>query len=247
MNRAFDPDEPEMMDRPQPVSRELEEYLENIRRLNEYFGAYRLVKIFLRCWLKSDRPYRVLDLATGFGDVPRMIVDWARAHEISVQIDGVDSHPSTLEIARRHSADYPEITFIQADARTFSSAFTYDVVCCSLALHHFSDADATRILRRARSLSHDHLLVADLQRSWSTWIAIYLLTATVFRNPMTQYDARLSVKRAFSFTELHRLAREAGWQNFSHRRFFPARQAIWMSGKEEAPEVDLDPALDYAT
>lgn len=247
MNRAFDPGEPEMMDRPQPVTRELEDCLENIRKLNEYFGAYRLVRVFLRCWLTPGRSYRILDLATGFGDVPRMIVSWARARNISVQIDAVDDHASTLEIAKRHSSDYPEITYQRADVRTFASAFTYDFVCCSLALHHFSNEDAVHLLRRARALSHDHVLVSDLERSWPTLLAVRIIAATMFRSPMTKYDASLSVRRAFSFRELDTLARTAGWQNFSQRRFFPARQAIWMSGREEAPEVDLSPTLDYAT
>lgn len=247
MNRVFDPDESEMMDRPQPVSRELEDCLKNISQFNEYFGAYRLVRIFLRCWLTPDRSYRILDLATGFGDMPRMIVSWARARKISVQIDAVDDHASTLEIAKRHSTNYPEITYQRADARTFASAFTYDLVCCSLALHHFSNEDAVRLLRRASELSHDHVLVSDLERSWPTSLVIRLVAATMFRSPMTKYDANLSVRRAFSFSELDELARKAGWQSFCQRRFFPARQAIWMSGREEAPEVGLGPALDYAT
>ena len=84
--------------------------------------------------------------------------------------------------------------------------------------------------------------------SWLTWLCVYFITGTVFCDPMTKYDGRLSVRRAFSFSELDQLAHEAGWRNFGHRHFFPARQAIWMSRKEEAPAVDLaDPTLDFAT
>jgi hypothetical protein len=45
---------------------------------------------------------------------------------------------------------------------------------------------------------------------------------------MTKYDGRLSASRAFSFSEMNELARRAGWQNFGHRRFPFARQAIWL-------------------
>jgi len=44
---------------------------------------------------------------------------------------------------------------------------------------------------------------------------------------MTRHDARLSAERAFSFTEMRDLALRAGWQNFGHKRFRFARQAIW--------------------
>jgi hypothetical protein len=44
---------------------------------------------------------------------------------------------------------------------------------------------------------------------------------------MTRYDGRLSARRAFSFGEFAGLAEKAGWKTFSHRRFLPARQAVW--------------------
>ncbi|SRR5581483_9535908 len=248
MKRSFDPEEPELMDVPQPVSRELEADLDNLGKINRYFGGHRLVRTFLKAWLKPGRSYRLLDLATGPGDVPRMIVQWARQRGISVKIDAVDLHPSTLEIARRRSADFPEINFVRADARTYTDAVTYDFVCCSLALHHFSEQDAMRVLRRACELSHDKVLISDLERGWFTWLCIYFITSAFFRDPMTKYDARLSVKRAFSYRELDLLAQQAGWRGYGHCRFWPARQALWMSGKDEAPAVDLgNPALDFAT
>jgi hypothetical protein len=45
---------------------------------------------------------------------------------------------------------------------------------------------------------------------------------------MTRYDARLSAERAFSFTEMDNLARQAGWENFGQKKFRFARQAIWL-------------------
>jgi hypothetical protein len=55
-----------------------------------------------------------------------------------------------------------------------------------------------------------------------------MLTALIFREPMTRFDARLSAQRAFSFAEMRELAIRAGWKNLSHRRFRFGRQAVWM-------------------
>ena len=228
MHRHFDPADPELMDRPQPVSTELAHDLENLRRLNQWFGSYRLVRAFLRCWLHPGGTYRILDLATGYGDIPRMIVAWARERGCGVRIDAVDQQPSTLELAQKASAGFPEIHFQCADALTFSSAATYDLVLSSLALHHFSERDAVRLLRQAQRLSHENVLIADLERSVFTSASVWLLTATIFREPMTRHDARVSVQRAFSHRELQELAAAAGWEHFGHQRFFPARQAIWL-------------------
>ena len=240
MKREFDPAKPEMMDEPQPVTPELESDLENLRRLNQYFGSYGLLRQFLRLWLTPGRTWCILDLATGSADIPCMIAGWARQRNITVRIDAVDFHESTLEIARRRAAGYPEINLIRADAREFTSAQTYDIVCCSLALHHFSDEDAVKVLKQMRRLTHDKALVADLERSWLTWVTVWLLTALIFREPMTQYDARLSVKRSFSFNEFRSLCGAAGWEDFAQRRFFPVRQAAWVSVREVQPVLAYD-------
>jgi hypothetical protein len=55
-----------------------------------------------------------------------------------------------------------------------------------------------------------------------------LLTAVIFREPMTRFDARLSAERAFSFLEMRELAIQAGWKNFGHKNFRFARQAVWL-------------------
>ena len=247
MRRVYDEAKPELLDTRQPVNRKLEASLESLRVLNKYFGAYSLVRHFMRQWLETGRTYRMLDLATGFGDIPRMIVTWARRHGVSVKIDAVDRQPATLEIARRASTGFPEINYIRADARNYCDSITYDVVLCSLALHHFSEIDALKVLRRACELSHDKVLVSDLERTWFTWACVQAVTTVATRDEMTRHDARISVKRAFSYKELGELATEAGWRNFGHARFVPARQAIWMCSRHEAPAMDLGTALDFAT
>jgi 2-polyprenyl-3-methyl-5-hydroxy-6-metoxy-1,4-benzoquinol methylase len=215
------------MDRPQPVSAELEVDLRNLRQLNRYFGSYRLIEYFLRRWLKPRSRMRILDLATGSGDIPRFIVDYARRADASVAIDAVDQQASTVEIARALSADYPEIEFLQGDILTLSRE-PYDIVLCSLALHHFSETDAVAVLKRCRELSNQYVLVSDLRRGPLATVGVFLLTSLLFREKMTRVDARLSAERAFSFREFKTLAERAGWMNFGHARFAFARQAIWL-------------------
>jgi 2-polyprenyl-3-methyl-5-hydroxy-6-metoxy-1,4-benzoquinol methylase len=216
------------MDRPQPVSAELEVDLRNLRHLNRYFGSYRLIKHFLRRWLGRGDRARVLDLATGSGDIPRLVVDHGREVGATVTVDAIDQQRSTVEIARRLSAAYPEIDFQEADVLSFAPAQPYDIVMCSLALHHFTESDAIELLRRCRELSAKYVLVADLRRGALATLGVYLLTALIFREPMTQADGRRSAERAFSFAEFRSLAERAGWKNFGHARFAFARQAIWL-------------------
>ena len=226
--REFDPAQPELMDRPQPVSRELEVDLDNLIRINRHFGSHRLIRGFLQRWLRPGGSYRVLDLCTASGDIPRVMVDWARRRKITLQIEAMDFQASTLEIARRWSADYPEIHFSEGDAREVAGENgTYDFVFCSLALHHFGEEDAVRVLQRCRELARQAVVVADLERSPLAAAGVWLMTAVLYREPMTKYDARISVRRAFNHAEFRALARRAGWRDFRYERFAIARQAVW--------------------
>lgn len=228
MNRQFDPNTLELMDRPQPVSAELERDLCNLRQLNRWFGSYSLIASFLRRWINPGPPLRILDVATGSADIPRLVADHARHVGADVQIDALDQQPATLEIAKKLSLDYPNISFIEGNILEWQTLESYDMILCTLALHHFSESDAVRVLRRCRDLSRKFVLISDLRRGWVGTIGVHLLTATIFREPMTRFDGRLSVARAFSFAELGELAKQAGWKNFGQQSFKFARQAIWL-------------------
>ena len=227
MKRRFNPAELELMDRPQPVSAELERDLENIRELNRWFGSYALISLFLSHWIKAGSSLRIVDLATGSADIPRLIAEYGRKVGAELRIDALDRQSATLEIAKRLSARYPEITFVEGNLLEWDATEPYDLVFCTLALHHFSDDDAVRVLQRCRELSRNFVLVSDLRRGWLATVGVHLLTATMFREPMSKYDARLSAARAFSFSEMNQLALRAGWTNFGHKTFPFARQAIW--------------------
>jgi ubiquinone/menaquinone biosynthesis C-methylase UbiE len=146
------------MDRPQPVTPELVNDLRNLRQLNRFFGSYALIRCFLRRWMKPGERWRILDLATGSGDIPRLVVDHARKIGATVEVEAVDQQASTLEIAGSLSAGYPEIHFIQGDIVAYA-AEPYDLVLCTLALHHFGEETAVRLLQRCRALSKRHVLV----------------------------------------------------------------------------------------
>jgi SAM-dependent methyltransferase len=227
-SRKFDPELLELMDRPDPSTPELAGALINLQKLNRHFGSYRIIRHFLNRWLKPGETVTILDACTGFGDIPRLVVEWARRRGSHVKVLAVDMQAATLDIARRRSTLFPEISYVQGDIRSFEPGDRFDIVLCSLALHHFAWREAVEILQRLSRLSDRAVLVSDLVRSVSGILGVYLLTSTVFRHPMTKFDGRLSIQRAFSFAEMGSLALEAGWKGFGHRRFLVSHQALWL-------------------
>ncbi|MEP6810622.1 MAG: methyltransferase domain-containing protein [Chthoniobacterales bacterium] len=226
--RQFAESEPELMDRPDASPAELEAALRSLRGLNRYFGGSHIVSHFIRRWIRRGDHVRVLDLATGSADLPRLVADHARKVGATAEIVAVDFQPETIAIARRLSADYPEIVCQCAGVLNFQSAEPFDLVVCSLALHHFSEEDAVRLLRRSRELSRRFVLISDLRRGVLLRLGVDLLTTLIFRDPMTFSDGRTSAQRAFSFHEIRNLAVRAGWEKFGARKFRFGRQAIWL-------------------
>jgi 2-polyprenyl-3-methyl-5-hydroxy-6-metoxy-1,4-benzoquinol methylase len=182
----------------------------------------------MRRWIKPGARMRVVDLATGSGDIPRLLVDHARQIGGQIEIDAIDQQAATVEIARSLSAEYPEISYHVANILEWDCTQGYDIAVCSLVLHHFSDDDAIKLLRRCRELSKRFVLVSDLRRGFLLLAGVHMLTALIFREQMTRFDARLSAERAFSFGEMRELAIQAGWKNFGHKKFRFVRQAIWL-------------------
>lgn len=233
--RKFDSSHHELMDLAElqdgEPPAELRRDLANLRWLNHRFGARSLLLHFLNRWIgnrSSDAaPLRILDLATGEADLPREIVRWCRAKNLKVEIDAVDLNAATLAVAKARCVEFQEIRLHQGDIREWGDA-TWDIVLCSLALHHFEEEDAVRVLANARRLTTQHLLVADLERSLMGFAGIWLLTTFLLRETMTVHDARLSICRAFSFHEFGALAREAGWGSYQQARFPVTRQALWI-------------------
>lgn len=228
MIRNFDERRPEWMDVAETASPELAKDLANLESLNRSFGAHQLVLRYVEPLLRRGEPLRIVDLGTGAGDIPRVIVQKARELGCPVLITSVDRQKPTLQIAEEMSAGFPEIRFVQSDILTFSEASLYDIVLCNLVLHHLDETDAIRLLRRCRELSKRAALVTDLRRSRLAQLGIFAVTALVYRDAMTRHDARLSAERAFSFPELRKLAIAAGWWGFRHRRAAYFRQALWM-------------------
>ena len=197
--------------------------------LNRYFGSYRLIRHFLRRWIRPGDKLRMLDLATGSGDIPRLVVDFAR--ETGARggnrrggFSGVDDRDRATTEHRLSRDPLPlrgHPSFWRANAPTTS--------CSSRSRYITLAADeAVKLLRRCRNLSRGKVLVADLARGWFAKLGVDLLTTSVFREAMTRNDARVSVKRSFSFrnSTISR-ARPAGATTAIVAFVLPGRQFGW--------------------
>lgn len=203
----------EWMDRPDIASAELARTLADLARINRTFGGTRVVLEHLEPLLdRLPSPIRILDVGTGYADLPRAIVERARRRGLRIQIDALDRHDGIRAWAARACAEYPEIRLQDGDAL----ALPYpdrgvDVALASQILHHMEGEEPVRLLRELRRVARHAVVVGDLRRgAWPfavTWIALHLVS----RSSLIRHDGPLSVRRGFVPTELLGLARSAGW------------------------------------
>ncbi len=222
--RRFDPAVPEMMDRPGQDPAVLRADLDVLEQLNRHLGghtiALRHLSEFHATYVarNSDAPWSVLDLGTGGADVPRAI-----ARRFHATITAVDGNPTILEIARERSVGYPNIRFELHDLRSLPyPPGSFEVVLCSLVLHHFGEDDVVAILRRIGEIARLGYIVNDLRRNRvAIWLS-RLIARTVITNPIARFDAPASCERAFTVPQLRALAERAGLEHFEihrHRMF----------------------------
>ncbi|MEK6565210.1 MAG: methyltransferase domain-containing protein [Bacteroidota bacterium] len=216
--RRFDPAKPEMMDLPGNDPALLAEDLKNLRTINRYFGGFdavaKTILPFFRS-VASDKTVEILDLATGSADHPVEIARIAEKLGRRVHIVAVDRNPQILEIARRRTQGIPEIEVARKDLLQLDfTDGSFDIVLCSLALHHFSRQDAVGILTEMNRICRIGFIVNELNRSWIAACTAWVYTHVTTRNPLTLNDSYASVLRAFTPGELQEMAVEAGIKKF---------------------------------
>ncbi len=219
--RRFDPHVPEVMDRLGNDATLLRADLRVLDYINRFLGGHRIALDYLDELLDTVpmNHVTILDLATGGADVPRAIVQWARQKRIGVEITAVDRNPEILTIAREQCAGWPEIRIEQHDLLALPyAAASFDVVTCSLTLHHFTRANAVAILERIDDIARVGYIVSDLRRNRIAIGLSKLMARTIIRNPIARFDAPASCERAFSVADLRAMAARAGLDNFTIRR-----------------------------
>jgi SAM-dependent methyltransferase len=230
--RRFDP---EWMDRTGNTADELNGALDDIHAVNRFLGGSKTIVDAVRPYLlgRGDgEPLSVLDIGTGGADLPLALVSAARRSGQRIRIVAVDRDPVILDYARRKTSATPEIEVKAADA--FQLPFapeSFDLVTASMFLHHFTHADAVRLLSSFRTIARRAVLINDLERHLLPWAAIALIARITRRHPMFVNDAPLSVLRGFTPAELLAAAHEAGAPDATVADRMPYRLLLTMPGE----------------
>src|SRR4051812_17279799 len=106
--------EPEEMDAPAIPTDQLYSALAGLKRLNRISNSAHILWNPIK-QLASDNParrLRILDIATGSGDLPIALWERAKRAGIDLEIRGIDINPRSVDLARRQAqAHGAQVTF----------------------------------------------------------------------------------------------------------------------------------------
>jgi SAM-dependent methyltransferase len=217
---------PEVMDQPGLPAPRHDRALRGLARLNSWSGSARLLwgPLAQLARRAPRRPLRVLDLATGAGDVPVRLWRRARRGGLDLEIDACDISPVAVEHARRRAARAgAPVRFFVHDALCGPALGGYDAAVCSLFLHHLSEDEAVLFLRRMAGAAERLVLVNDLERTRGGLALAYVATRLLTASDVVHTDGPRSVEGAFTREELQALAARAGLAGASVQRRWPFR------------------------
>jgi 2-polyprenyl-3-methyl-5-hydroxy-6-metoxy-1,4-benzoquinol methylase len=217
---------PEIMDQPGLDRRRHHHALFGLERINRWSGSAGILwpPIGTLAREASGAPLRLLDIATGAGDVPVRLWHKARRAGVELAVDGCDLSPQAVDYAAgRANRARAAVRFFVWNALADPLPPGYDIVTCSLFLHHLSDEQALLLLRRMSQMARRLVLVNDLRRSLAGYLMAYVGTRLLSTSPVVHTDGPRSVEAAFQPEEALALAVRAGLRGATVRRRWPFR------------------------
>ncbi|HEV3440557.1 MAG TPA: methyltransferase domain-containing protein [Gemmata sp.] len=220
---------PELMDDPALDPVEHRYALEGLARINRFSGSIAFLWPTIRNLArKLKRPVRVLDVATGSGDVPAGLLAKAARAGLELEVAGCDISATAIASAK---ASCQGIWFFVHDAIREPLPAGFDVVTCSLFLHHLSGEDAVLLLGRMKEATNRFVLVNDLARSRFNFLSVSMACRVLTRSRVVRFDGPASVRSAFTPAEALALAERAGLTQATIRTRFPCRFLLsWCRG-----------------
>jgi 2-polyprenyl-3-methyl-5-hydroxy-6-metoxy-1,4-benzoquinol methylase len=218
INTKFRSDKPEIMDDFALEGEILRDALDKIAKINQLLGGNQLTLRGvqdLMATIPQKTEITIVDVGCGNGDMLRKLADYGLKQHLNFRLIGIDANDFSINHARKLSSNYPNIRFQCEDIFSQSfSEFKYDIVLCTLTLHHFKDNEIIRLMSVFNANSRVGIVINDLHRSVISY-RLFQALCFVFRlNTMSREDGLVSILRGFKKEELVCFSNKLKFNNY---------------------------------
>lgn len=208
----------EIMDDFELEGEELKDALDKIATINQLLGGNQLtlrgVQDLIRKIPKLSEIVLV-DVGCGNGDMLRTLADFGAKNKVKFRLIGIDANNFTISHAIKLSENYSNISY--RCENIFDAPFEalqYDILLCTLTLHHFKDDEIVYLLKVFDTNSKMGIVINDLQRSAIAY-RLFQVLCFVFRlNKMSREDGLTSILRGFKKEELIHFSKKLNFKNY---------------------------------
>lgn len=218
LNTKYRTDDPETMDDFEMKGEILRDALDKIAKINQLLGGNQLtlrgVQELLRN-ISKTKTITVVDVGCGNGDMLRNLADYGLKNNLIFHLIGIDANNFTINHARQLSRNYTNISYQCEDIFNENFAkLNYDIVLCTLTLHHFKDNEIIHLLNVFNASSNIGIVINDLQRSAIAYRLFQALCFVFQLNDMSREDGLISILRGFKKVELIDFSKKLNFSNF---------------------------------
>ncbi|QDT11516.1 hypothetical protein K239x_35140 [Planctomycetes bacterium K23_9] len=200
--------------------------LRGLARINRFTGVAKKMFAWIRTLANEqpNRTLRLLDVASGSGDLP---IEWAvlAAREgLSIDITTLDISAVAAQTQQRNAEQAGvNITPLRADCLNSALPSGYDLLTNSLFMHHLDRPDVIKLIGSMHAAANQQVLICDLDRSRTNLALVSVGAHLLSRSPVVHTDAKLSVHGAYTADEFRDCCRQAIPIPVSVRKVFPCR------------------------
>ncbi|KAA5544096.1 methyltransferase domain-containing protein [Adhaeribacter rhizoryzae] len=188
----------------------LRKNLDELEIINHWLGGNKVVTSALNKVIREPTgtskikpPIKIADIGCGGGDILRVVAQWAKKHQLSVELTGIDANDFMVNYARQKCRNYANINILQENI--FEPTFQgrkFDVIICSLFCHHFTDEQLQNMWSQLYRQANKAVIINDLHRHPLAYYSIKYITKLFSGSYLVKNDAPLSVLRAFRKAEI---------------------------------------------
>ncbi|MGV7122736.1 methyltransferase domain-containing protein [Sphingopyxis sp. 550A] len=165
----------------------------------------------------NAKPWRILDVGFGAGDMLARIARWGDARGVALDLVGVDLNPKSAPVAAARLGGRARL--ITGDYRDLAGQ-GWDIILSSLVAHHMSAGQRRAFLRFMDAECARGWLVNDLHRQRLPFAGFPLLAWLAFADPIVRRDGQLSVGRSFRRAEWQTMLADALPETAAECRIF---------------------------
>lgn len=219
INTKYRTQETEIMDDFSLQGKELKAALDQIARINQLLGGNNLTLNGIKKIIKranTSKQITIADVGCGNGDMLRMLANYGLKKNLNFKLIGIDANVFTVNYAKILSNEYSNIEYLCLDIFSEDfSALQYDIVLCTLTLHHFTNEQILNIITIFNNNASIGIVINDLQRSKLAYRLFKMICMLFNLSKMSREDGLVSILRGFKKNELEEFSKKLNLKNYT--------------------------------